>query len=616
MHFFNLDRASVVAFDTETTGLGKIDRAFGVSVAVDGLSGYWDIREHPGVLEWLREASRDSRKIFVAHNTSFDYKMLCSAGLELPLDILDDTVIRACLIDENLNSYSLDDLAKKYLKQSKTVEIYDQLASLFGGKATRNVQMANISRAPSHIVAPYAIRDAELTLRLWRWQQTEIKRQGIEQIVEFERRVMPSLIRMEMHGIRVNVDAAVRACESIAVEIDKLQREIDSLNGGKPFNVNSTPQVRAMFSPKKSEGEWVADNGTILPLTESGAPSISSEVLREMEGDRRAELILGIRSLIKTKGTFLEGHVIGSAVDGRVYPTINQVRGEESGTRTGRLSYTSPAMQQIPSRNKKVAQVVKPVFLPDDGQLWLDADLASNEVRVFAHLVNNPKINALYAQDINTDFHQAVADMTGLPRNASYSGQANSKQLNLSMIFNSGNGSIAQKIGLPWEWSSFVNDDGEEVRYRKAGPEAMEIIENYHKRLPGVRELAEKASMIAKGRGYIKTKYGRRLRFPDKRFAYKASGLLIQATAADINKQLIYRLESICRQNGGALLLNTHDSYSISVPEESINQVWDSTVKCLVDDFPWLNVPLMLELSGVGKTWWGALNNENNVSLN
>lgn len=595
-----------IAVDTETTGLEYVrDKAFGFSVAFEGWRGYWDIREHPQALRWLADAVSVASTV-VAHNFPFDYMMLRAAGLELPLDKADDTVVRACLIDENEREYSLDYLCSKYLKENKQAEIYVRLAEVFGGRPTRNVQMRNISRADPQLVAPYATTDAVLTLKLWNWQNREIDRQGIRDIVNFERSVTPSLIRMIRRGIRVDLEKAREARDAVTVERFKAQDELDALVG-KPVNVNSSPQIRAVFSPvKESDGEWYV-SGHRLEKTASGAPSIDSDALRNMADDPRAQKILEIRSLIKTADTFLAQHVIGSAVGDRVYPSINQTKGEGKGTSTGRLSYTDPAMQQIPSRNKQVARVVKAVFLPEEDHLWMDADMASQEVRVFAHLVNDPKINEMYRKDIDTDFHQAVADLTGLPRNATYSGQANAKQLNLSMIFNSGNGSIAAKMGMPWEWAQFTNKDDELIVYRKAGGEASEVIEKYHSMLPGVKALADKASRIAGARGYIRTKYGRRLRFPDKRFLYKASGILIQATAADINKRTIQILEPVLDHYGGHLILNTHDSFSMSVPIGTEKKCWVDCYDTVRSEFSWMNVPLMLELSGVGVNWWDAI---------
>jgi hypothetical protein len=114
--------------------------------------------------------------------------------LELPIEKLDDTVTRACLINEHEREYSLDYLARKYLGAKKDDSMYARLAEQFGGRATRNVQMRNIAAAPSEVVAPYATQDAALVLALWRWQEREIERQGLggpNGIIEFERSVTP-----------------------------------------------------------------------------------------------------------------------------------------------------------------------------------------------------------------------------------------------------------------------------------------------------------------------------------------------------------------------------------------------------------------------------------------
>lgn len=600
---------AVLAFDTETCGLvQRKNRAFGFSVAFEGYAGYYDIRERPGALRWFADAARSASRL-VAHNVPFDYMMLRTAGLELPIEKLDDTVTRACLINEHEREYSLDYLARKYLGAKKDDSMYARLAEQFGGRATRNVQMRNIAAAPSEVVAPYATQDAALVLALWHWQEREIERQGLggpNGIIEFERSVTPTLIRMMWRGIRVDTDLAGQARDAILKQRDEAQRELDTLVG-RAVNVNSSPQIRAIFNPvQRADGEWYTGDHP-LGKTESGGVSIDSTALRSMEGDPRAGLILRVRSLIKTADTFLAKHIIAAAVGDRVYPSINQTRGETAGTTTGRLSYTTPALQQIPSRNRAVASVVKPAFLPDEGHVWLDADMASQEVRVFAHLINDANINRMFRDNIETDFHQAVADLTGMPRNASYAGEPNAKQLNLSMIFNSGNGAIASTMGMPWEWAEFTTREGEKVRYKKAGVEAMKVIDRYHTMLPGVKALSNKASAVAGSRGYVRTYRGRRMRFPDKRYLYKASGLLIQSTAADINKETIMLLEPVLDAHGAYLILNTHDSFSVSCPRDNVEACWAAMAEAVRERFSWMNVPLMLERSGVGANWWDAV---------
>lgn len=600
--------APYIGFDTEGTGTKwPTDRLFGFSVATpDGSTIYLDIRHHGNAIDWFNDEMSRFQGIVICHNASFDYKMSESSSLYLPLDRLDDTVIRQCLIDEHEHSFSLDYLSDKYLGERKESEIYEELARLFGGRATRGVQMKNLHLASPEVVAPYARKDALLALRLWEWQQAEIKKQEIEKICAFERRVMAPLIKAEMRGIRVNPTLAEQAMAKLTLIIDSEQAELNALVG-RDLNVNSPKQVKEVFSPKQDErGEWVTDSGVYLPMTGSGNASMDAEVLRGMENDRRAQLILSVRSTIKTRDTFLGGHVLGHMVGGRVYPNINQNKGEDGGTGTGRLSYTDPALQQIPSRNKKVASIVKPVFLPDEDCDWLSLDANSYEVRTFAHLVNNQMILDRYAADEMADFHQMVADLTGLPRNATYSGQANAKQLNLSLLFNSGRGAIAEKLGLPWEWSSFRNGD-KVFKYKRAGPEADAVIDLYHQRVPGVKELADRAKGAAEAYGYVQTKHGRRLRFPNGWKTYKASGLAIQATAADLNKEMWIVTENLGM--GRHLIMNVHDSYELNVPKgtdavalkNELQSQWRERA-------PWFRVPLVLDLNGIGATYWEAQN--------
>jgi DNA polymerase I-like protein with 3'-5' exonuclease and polymerase domains len=172
------------------------------------------------------------------------------------------------------------------------------------------------------------------------------------------------------------------------------------------------------------------------------------------------------------------------------------------------------------------------------------------------------------------------------------------------MIFNAGNGKIAEDMGLPWSWDEFVSRSGERVRYRKAGPEAMQIINHYHKVMPGVKELAARAKRTIEQRGFIYTRSGRRIRLPRDK-AYKASGLLIQATAADINKEAWVKSSETARQLGGRLLLNVHDSYSFSLPAEQLKQSF-SAIRTRIEDVPDFKIPLVLEQKGVGSNWWEA----------
>lgn len=601
----NIGRYNVIALDTETTGLHfKKDQVFGVSLSLpSGDNFYWDIRESPNTIDWLKEELKSYKGTVVFANASFDVKMLSNYGISFDSIDIDDVILRASCIDEHLMHYDLDSLSKLYLGEEKHSDIYAEMAEVFGGRATRNVQMPNLSKFRSDRVGVYAKKDTELTLKLYNFQEEEIKKQGLEKITQFEKGLIKAFIKIEMGGIRVNEGYARKAMDKLGVLVDSMQAKINE-HYGEAINVNSTVDIKRVMKPKYDSftKEWSSHDGTILKSTKGGGPSIDAEALRNMK-DPGAAMILELRSLIKTKDTFLGGHVLGSVIDGRVYPKINQGKTDTGGTSTGRLSIQEPAMQQIPSRNKKIAEIVKQCFLPDEGHVWVDADMASFEVRVFADLANDSKVIEKYREDPKTDFHRFVAELTHLPRDAQYSGQANAKQLNLSMIFNVGRGAAAEKMGMEWYWDEFVSKEGEVIRYKRPGDEADSIINRYHNVLPGVKRLMKLASERALARGYIFTRYGRHIRFPKGWKVYKASGLLIQATAADINKDNIRIISE--NLTDGRLLLNTHDSYSMSIQED----VWESrfsNIKKLIER-PILKVPLLLELSGRGNNWWQAV---------
>ena len=158
-------------------------------------------------------------------------------------------------------------------------------------------------------------------------------------------------------------------------------------------------------------------------------------------------------------------------------------------------------------------------------------------------------------------------------------------------------------MGMPFEWTSFTNNAGEKIVYRKAGPEAMEVITRYHSKVRGVKDLADKCTDLAKNSGYVFTYTGRRLRFPRGYKVYKASGLLIQATSADLNKENWMMIDEEL-EGVGHMIVNTHDDYNLSLPED-----WEPHFRRVQEriQVPRLRVPLLLGLSGAGANWWQAI---------
>lgn len=621
-----LDLYPVVCQDTETTGLHWwSDRMFAVALSAPAcsleqliadplgaplISKYVDLRFHRNLLPILRDKAPYIRR-YVNHNAKFDAHFLQNEGIHVPLDRTECTTIRACLIDEHLLTYDLDSLAKRYLKMGKKKDVYEALAEMFGGKPTKQAQMKNLHRAPPELVGPYAIQDSEVALRLWAWQEREISKQDLGEVWALEKRLFPRVYKMERHGIRVDTELAERKVGALTKVIDKAQAELNKTAG---FEVNPNPSgsIKRLFDPRQVEGgdgrmHWEALDGTRLDTTDSGNPSLGAGALERIKHPA-AKQILRLRKLIKARDTFLRGHILGHEHNGRVHPNINQTKGESGGTGPGRLSYTGPALQQIPARDKEIAEMVREVFLPDKGHGWTYGDLDQHELRIFHHYVNNPTVVQAYRDNPDLDGHQIVADLTGLPRNATKSGGANAKQLNLAMVFCMGSGELADRMGLPFTWESFKGRGGEVHEYKKAGPEGEDIIDKYHSMVPGVREIAKRARTIAKTRGYVKTIFGRHLRFPGGMFLHKASGLVYQGSAADLVKFDLcnvwdYIDSEIPEAN---LLLSIHDEQNISIPLDSDWRRHMKNIKDVIQDKPMLRLPIRCDFSVPSPNWWAS----------
>lgn len=602
----------VVAVDTETTGLRWwADRIFGISIAApDGNSWYWDVRKHPETLRWLADELPRCRHV-VNHNLKFDAHFLREAGVGLSIgnDRLDCTMIRAALIDEHLLTYDLDALGVKYVGVGKDTNVYERLAAMFGGKPTKAAQVKNLERAPESLVAPYAKQDAVTALQLWQWQNDEIEKQGLGQVLQLERDLLPVLLDMERGGVRVDVERATAAVTDITRRVDRMQQELNELAG---FDVNPNPSqsIHRLFNPKpRADGApgFVLCDGTTAETTENGAPSLDAACLRRMKHPAAA-LILRLRKLIKTRDTFLLGHVLGHHHDGVIHANYNQTKSDNDlGTGTGRLSVNNPALQQIHKRDADIAAVVRSIFLPDLGDDWVCNDWAQMDFRVFAHYVKNPAILQRYADDPATDFHKLAAELTGLPRSPRFAGDPNAKQINLGLVFGMGQGKLAQEMGLPF---TVEYDERRKREWLRPGPEAIEVFERYHDAIPGVLELLNNASSVAKSRGYVKTIMGRRIRFPRGQFTHKAGGLIFQGSAADALKvKLVETHDYLSASGAGRLLLNVHDEFDTSVARGRSDVHAELTR--IITTFNGVSTPIafrvpILSDQGVGPNWWEA----------
>jgi DNA polymerase I-like protein with 3'-5' exonuclease and polymerase domains len=289
---------------------------------------------------------------------------------------------------------------------------------------------------------------------------------------------------------------------------------------------------------------------------------------------------------------------------GRIHADINQIRSDQGGTVTGRFSYSNPNLQQLPARNKDLGPMIRSLFLPDEGRTWGCFDYSQQEPRLVVHyasLYKFPSVNDVidnYENDAAADFHQTVADMAEIPR-------TQAKTINLGLFYGMGKAKLQAELG--------VSKD-----------KAAELFDQYHAKVPFVKQIMNAASNRAQERGQIRTLLGRLCRFhlwePNqfgmhkalpheealrehgpgikRAYTYKALNKLIQGSAADMTKKAMLDLY----KEGIVAHIQIHDELCISVesPEQAkkIIEVMENAVS--------LEVPNKVDYEK-GKTW-GEIN--------
>jgi DNA polymerase I-like protein with 3'-5' exonuclease and polymerase domains len=566
--FPNLNEAKEIAIDLETCdpnmeslgpGWPRNDGFIvGYAVAVDGWAGYFPVAHAGGgnldkriVERWMRDVlATPADKIM--HNAAYDLGWLRAAGFEVNGTVY-DTMLAAPVLDENRFAYSLNALGFDYLKEVKSEQGLKDSASDFGVHPKKELW-----KLPAMYVGDYAEQDAALTLKLWHHFKALMRNEEVESVFKLETEVLPVLVDITLKGIHFN-----RArCEMKMAEMRRKETEILKYlksQAGMQVDIWAAQSIAAAFDRI----------GVQYPKTAAGAPSFTKSFLDTHEHPM-AKMILEARELNKTHGTFLEPYLKHSASDGRIHTHFNQMRNEEGGTVTGRLSASNPNLQQVPARHEIIGPLVRGLFLPEDGQIWAANDFSSQEPRLLVHyatllgLPGAEKMAQAYRDNPDTDFHQMVADMAGIKRKAA-------KTIGLGLMYGMGKAKLATQLDLPLE-------------------EASELIATFHSKVPflkGTVDAVMKRIEHPASGGSIRTLLGRKCRFPlweptewgvnkalpreqavieygsriKRAGTYKGLNRLIQGSAADQTKAGMVALYKA----GFNLLLQVHDEVALSV---------------------------------------------------
>lgn len=565
MDFPNLTGAKYVVIDLETrdpdiksspgwaTGNGSIA---GVAVCVEGAVSQYctDIQS---VLRWLSEGifSQDIRVI--GHNLQYDLGWLAQAGIKFGNARFACTQLSAALLDEDRESYALNSLGKDWLGETKAEEGLIAYAKEHGLDPK-----ADIWQMPESVVAPYAIQDVMLTARLWEHERKRLEADNCMAIAELEFALIPLFIEMRMRGVRIDLDALEQADSELKARETALLGEIEARYG-----VQVSPWAA------RSVAKLCDKIGLKYPLTAGPKPmpSYKSEWINHPEQHEALKLVGRARKVSKARNTFIKAYGTHNH-NGRIHCQWHQLRSDEGGTISGRLSCSDPNLQQVPHRDPDLAPIIRRLFLPDDGAQWLSNDYSQQEPRLTVHYAHLLRLQGAaeavrqFREDPRTDFHSMVADITGLPRGTA-------KNINLGLIYGMGKKKFAQKYGF-------------------TEAKAAEMMETYHERLPFMKQLAQICSNKAAAKGRINTILGRPCRFelwepvngqrmgvvpcakdiaeavwmkqPLKRaFGHTALNRLVQGGAADQTKQAMLMMY----QEGIVPMLQIHDEVCISGDE-------------------------------------------------
>ena len=578
-----LQAAELCALDTETDSLDPMRaRIVGISFAVEpGRAAYIPLAHSYGdaplqlplaeVLARLKPWLEDETRAKVGQNIEYDTHVLANAGISVR-GWRHDTMLQSYVIEAH-KSHSLESLAERHLGR-KGLSFEDLC-----GKGVHQISFAqvDVQRATE-----YSGEDSEMTLhvhqKLWPQIETDAKLRYVYDAIE-----MPTsrvLARIERHGVLIDAALLAKQSQQLAERMMQLEQEAYTI-AGQPFNLGSPKQIGEILFVKLG-----------LPIkrrTATGAPSTDEEVLQELATDYPLPArILDHRSLAKLKGTYTDKlPLMVNPITGRVHTNYAQAVAV-----TGRLSSNDPNLQNIPIRTAE-GRRVREAFIAAPGCVIASADYSQIELRIMAHISEDPGLLRAFEQGI--DVHRATAsEVFGVPVDEVSSEQRRyAKVINFGLIYGMGAFGLASNLGIE----------------QKA---ARDYIERYFERFAGVRRYMDATKISAKELCYVETAFGRRLWLPEinsgngprragaERQAINAP---MQGTAADLIKLAMIAVQEVIdrEQRATRMVMQVHDELVFEVPEVEVDWLRQA-VPALMAGVAQLKVPLLAEL-GVGKNW-------------
>ncbi len=561
---------------------GRNPTIVGVALVTDPDAGDvgWVPGDHlddPGVMEALGSLLGREGPPIDGHRIKPTMRALLDMGLDLRnLEL--DTALGAYLLDPSDGRYALEDLLRKYAKLELASE--DEAAQGQLGLDLGSAEGDGDS-GPGPLVRHHC-RRALAVSRLVEPLLGRIQEEGVGHLYhEVENPLVRVLAKMEHIGVAVDRDELVRLRDTLVAECDRLMHRIWE-DAGHEFNVNSTKQLREVLfeelglePQKRTKTGYSTDAATLEKLR--GAHPIVDHLLE-------------YREVEKLRSTYAQGLLDAVAPDGRIHATFNQMV-----ARTGRLSSEDPNLHNIPVRTER-GREFRRAFVAAEGFRLLVADYNQIELRVIAHLAEDPGLIAAFAE--GRDIHTATAaSVFGVPEDrVTPEMRAKAKMVSYGLAYGMEAYGLAQRLGIPTE-------------------EATGILDAYFAAFPNVRSYMERVVEETRERGYTETEFGRRRRIPElnspnyrvrQAAERQAMNAPIQGLAADIFKVALVRLDAAIEERGhtSRIVLQIHDEIMLEVTPGEADEVRELTVDTMRHAAD-LRVPLEVHVA-VGDSWADA----------
>jgi DNA polymerase I len=486
----------------------------------------------------------------------------------------DDVELLSYLLDASRRDHGLEILSRERLQADLPA-----LPST-GGRKARPLK----DFPPQEVALAYATRaDAARRLAPGLWEELEaLKLTRLAR--ELELPLVPLLARMEERGVKVDVKVLREISEKVGADCEQIVRKIHE-TAGHEFNVGSNPQLAQVLYEEQK-----------LPILKKGktGPSTDQEVLEQL-AEKHPEnplprAIIEYRTLSKLKSTYLDTLPDLVARDGRLHTTYHQ-----AATATGRLSSSDPNLQNIPIRTE-LGMEIRRAFIAEEGHQLVSADYSQIELRLLAHIAEDPVLLEAFARD--EDIHsRTAAEIFGVaPEQVTRDQRRVAKTVNFGIAY-----------GLsPYGLSTRLNIREEEAR---------DIIERYFTRYAGIKRYLDETVKEARAKGYVETLFGRRRPMADLNAKNRqvvqaaeraAINMPIQGTAADLIKKAMLAVEAELEKQGlrTRMLLQVHDELLFEAPDTEVEAVKELSRHCMSAVMK-LKVPLKVEV-GAGKTWADA----------